>query len=107
MNMQRRRRERRQGNLLVSLTNDAHDRSDRLFSPEVADVNGSRALENDANVPGLEVAASDVEVAGYLDAALISARQLVGAARSVRRTASRAKQAGMDAVHKLREASCR
>jgi hypothetical protein len=107
MNMQRRRRERRQGNPLVSPTNDAHDRSDRLFSPEVADVNGSRALANDADVSGLEVDASDAEGTVYLDAALISAREQVRATLSVRRTVGRAAQAGMEAVRELREASCR
>lgn len=107
MNTQRRKHERRQDSLLISLANDAHDCSGRLFSPEVADMNGSQALANDAEVSGLAVDASDAEGAVCLDAALIRARRQAGAPPSVRLAAYRAAQAGMTVVRKLREAPCR
>jgi hypothetical protein len=99
--------ERREGNLLVSLTKDAYDYNDRLFSLEVSALDGAEWLDTDADVSGLEVDATPVEVNAYLDAAFASVRKNAGDELNVRLTAHRAAQAGMEAVRTLREASCR
>lgn len=85
----------REGKLEVSLTDDAYDYNDRQFTLEVTEVGGD---DNDADVSGLYVTASQAEIDAYLAAALAAAKERAGSEVNVRRVASYAAQAGMKVV---------
>lgn len=71
----------------ISLTKDAYDYNDRFFTLEATD---GAEEENDADVSGLPVSASQAEIARYLAAAANEARRYFAETGSVRRMASSA-----------------
>ncbi len=94
-------RELREGNLLVSLTRDAHDYNDRYFTLEITEMNGDEGVENDAEVSGLSVGADQTEIDAYLTEAMACAKVRAGIDLNVRNVAWHAAQAGMSAVEAL------
>jgi hypothetical protein len=89
----------RQGNLEVSLTSDAYDYNTEFYTLEVTefDGDGDEGIENDADISMLPISASPGEKSAYLSAAIASV-QAEYAKGSIRRTASTAAKAGIEAV---------
>jgi hypothetical protein len=94
-------RELREGNLLVSLTRDAHDYNDQFFTLEITEMNGDEGVENDAEVSGLSVGADQTEIDAYLTEAMACAKSRVGIDLNVRKVAWHAARAGMSAVEAM------
>lgn len=90
----------RQGRIEVSLTTDAYDYNDLLFTLEVTEMNGDEGVENDADVSGLDVKASQPEIDAFLVAALQCAVELAGPQVSVRNVAGKAATKGLEATVK-------
>lgn len=84
--------ELREGNLMVSLTDDAYDYNDQYFTLEVTEMSGAEGVENDADVSGLPVTAGQDEIDAYLAAALASAKVCCGPELNVRNVAGQAAQ---------------
>lgn len=91
--------------MLVTLTGDGtYDYNDQVYAIELTNVAES---ENDADVSGLEVTASALEIKTFLDAAAATVQDLVGPDKSVKNVSSLAARAGMQAVAALREGTTR
>lgn len=95
----------RKGRLKVSLTDDAYEYNRELFTLEVTEMDGDDGIENDADVSGLAIGASQAEIAAYLSAAMACAEERAGPAMNVRCVASHAAQAGVKAVLAMRDKS--
>jgi len=97
-------REIKEGRLTVALTDDAYSYNDVLFTLE-ATYSGavfSDECENDGDVSGLTINASEEQIATYLQAAFDSVQeQMKNNGNSVRNTTMRAAEAGMKSVGML------
>lgn len=88
----------REGNLVVSLTSDAYEYNNEQFTLEVTAMDGNEGVENDADVSGLPVTATQPEIDGYLAAAMAHAKVRCGNELQVRNSAGRVAQAGIAAI---------
>lgn len=88
----------RQGNLMVSLTEDAHAYNREFFTLEITHMDGDEGIENDADVSGLSVFATQAQIDLYLAAAMAHATARCGQEGRVRNAAVYAAQAGVLAV---------
>lgn len=88
----------REGNLVVSLTSDAFEYNNEQFTLEVTAMDGNSGVENDADISGLRVTASQPEIDGYLAAAMAHAKVRCGDELHVRNSAGYVAQAGIAAI---------
>lgn len=90
----------RQGSIEVGLTRDAYDYNDEFYTLEVTefDGDGKEGVDNDADISGLPISASAAEKRAYLIAAMAVVQAKYGPESNIRRTASPAAKAGIEAV---------
>lgn len=93
----------RNGNLVVSLTNDAYEYNNEFFTIEVTQMDGSECIENDADMSGLPVLSNKAEIDLFLSAAMeYAVANCVDVLEPVvRRLSHSAAQAGLNAIAKV------